>query len=119
VTVATTAPALFIPDYPKMSPPHAVNFRLVILLMVLLALALIAGQVSQHVARNRSLATVMQAFILLGVGIAMAACGGGGNTTATPQTGTPSGTYSITVSGTFSSGSTTLTHNTKLTLVVQ
>ena len=65
-----------------MSPPHAVNFRLVILLMVLLALALIAGQVSQHGARNRPLATVMTALILLGVGLAMAACGGGGNTTA-------------------------------------
>ena|SRR5215469_6812919 len=102
-----------------MSPPHAVNFRLVILLMVLPALALIAGQVSQHGAKNRPLATVMTALILLGVGIAMAACGGGGNTTATPQMGTPSGTYSITVSGTFSSGSTTLAHNTKLTLVVQ
>jgi hypothetical protein len=42
--------------------------------------------------------------------------GGGGNHGGT---GTPAGTYALTVMGTFSSGSTTLTHNETLTLVVQ
>jgi hypothetical protein len=42
--------------------------------------------------------------------------GGGGNHGGT---GTPPGTYPLTVTGTFNSGSTTLNHSTTLTLVVQ
>jgi hypothetical protein len=49
---------------------------------------------------------------LLSVGVTMTGCGGGGG-------GTQQGTYNVTVTGTFTSGSTTLTQNTKLTLVVQ
>jgi len=47
----------------------------------------------------------------------MSGCGGGSSTPATvaPQ----ATTYDLTVTGTFTSGSTTLTHNAKLTLVVQ
>ena len=48
----------------------------------------------------------------------IASCGGGsGGNNGTG--GTPAGTYSLMVTGTFSSGSTTLTHTTKLTLVVK
>jgi hypothetical protein len=46
----------------------------------------------------------------------LSSCGGGGNNGAG---GTPVGTYNLTVTGTFSSGSTTLTHATKLTLIVK
>ena len=44
-------------------------------------------------------------------------CGGGGSSGGTG--GTPANTYSLTVTGTFASGSANLTHSTKLTLVVQ
>jgi hypothetical protein len=45
---------------------------------------------------------------------------GGGSSSNSGTGGTPAGTYSLTVTGTFSSGgSTTLTHATKLTLVVK
>jgi hypothetical protein len=42
------------------------------------------------------------------------ACGGGST-----SNGVRAGSYTLTVTGTFASGKTTLTHNTKLTLVVQ
>jgi hypothetical protein len=64
---------------------------------------------------------------LFSLGITFSSCGGGstgaGNSTTTssspPATPTPAGSYDLTVTGTFTSGSTTLTHATKLTLVVQ
>jgi hypothetical protein len=46
----------------------------------------------------------------------MPACGG---SSSGGGSGTQAGTYNLTVSGAFSSGSSTLTHTTKLTLVVQ
>jgi hypothetical protein len=55
---------------------------------------------------------------LLSAGISMSACGGGNNG-ARGGGGTPLGNYTLTVTGSYTSGSTTLTHNTKLTLVVQ
>jgi hypothetical protein len=53
---------------------------------------------------------------LLSIGLTQPACGGGGNSSGG---GTPAGTYTLTVTGSFGSGSTTLTHATQLTLVVQ
>jgi len=54
--------------------------------------------------------------LLLLVLTALSSCGGGGGS---HRDGTPAGTYSLTVTGAFSSGSSTLTHNASLTLVVQ
>jgi len=56
---------------------------------------------------------------LLSVGVTMSAWGGGSNSSTGGGGGTPAGTYTLTVTGSFTSGSTTLTNNTKLTLVVQ
>jgi len=48
-----------------------------------------------------------------------AGCGGGGGGGGTPTPrGTPAGTYSLTVTGTYTSGTTTLQHNVTLTLKV-
>jgi hypothetical protein len=55
---------------------------------------------------------------LLSVGLTMSACGGGSSGNRGGG-GTQAGTYNLTVTGTFTSGSTTLTHTTKLTLLVQ
>ena len=52
---------------------------------------------------------------LLALGLTWSGCGSNGNGVS----GTPVGTYNLTVTGSFTSGATTLTHNTKLTLVVQ
>ncbi len=57
---------------------------------------------------------------LLSVGVTMSACGGGGSGSGSGGGGgTQAGTYNLTVSGTFTSGSTNLIHKTNLTLVVQ
>jgi hypothetical protein len=55
---------------------------------------------------------------LVTLGLTLMSCGGGsgsGGGGANPQ----AGTYTVTVTGNFTSGSTTLNHSTKLTLVVQ
>jgi hypothetical protein len=56
---------------------------------------------------------------LLFFGMGMSACGGGSSGSLGGSGGTPAGTYGLTVTGTYTSGSITLTHNTKLILVVQ
>jgi hypothetical protein len=57
--------------------------------------------------------------VLVCLGTTLTSCGGGGNTGGGGGGGTQAGTYTITVTGVFSSASTTLTRNAKLTLVVQ
>jgi hypothetical protein len=56
---------------------------------------------------------------LLTLGFAMTGCGGSSSPGGGGTTGTAAGTYTLTVTGTFKSGSTTLTHAVKVTLVVQ
>jgi hypothetical protein len=60
------------------------------------------------------------AFLLLLciVGVGMSACNGGSNG-SNGGGGTQPGTYNLTVTGTFAAGTTTLSHTTKLTLVVR
>jgi hypothetical protein len=55
---------------------------------------------------------------LFSIGVTISACGGGGSS-GSGGSGTPAGTYNLTVTGTFTSGSTNLTHKTNFTLVVQ
>ncbi len=57
--------------------------------------------------------------LLLCVGLTLTSCGGGNSSGGGGVTGTQAGTYTITVSASATAGSTTLTHNTKLTLIVQ
>ena len=68
--------------------------------------------------RSRLALSLVGLLCVLSVAIMWSGCGGGSSSTNNGG-GTPTGNYSVTVSGTFTSGSTTLTHNTKLTLVVQ
>lgn len=62
---------------------------------------------------------------VISLGMAASGCGGGNSTSTTPPgktptgVGTPAGSYSLTVAGAFTSGSSTLTHSTKLTVIVQ
>jgi len=56
---------------------------------------------------------------VLALTIVWPACGGGGSSSSSSGSGgTPAGNYTVTVTGTYTSGSVTLTHSTKLTLVV-
>jgi hypothetical protein len=56
---------------------------------------------------------------MLALGLAITGCGGSSSSGGGGMAGTPAGSYTLTVTGTFKSGSTTLTHATKVTLVVQ
>jgi hypothetical protein len=93
------------------------DYRLLYLLTELLVLSLLIGSLSWQRGRPR-LAYGLALLVALSAGVAMSACGGGGSAGA-GHLGTPAGTYTVVVSGTFTSGSTRLTHNTNLTLVVQ
>jgi len=82
-----------------------------------LGMALLMGTIRYHGERRPQLRYALT-LCLLSFGIGMSACGGGSG--GSPASGgTPAGNYSLTVTGTYTTGSTTLTHNTKLTLVVQ
>jgi hypothetical protein len=62
-------------------------------------------------------AAIYGAALLGTVCFVMAGCGG--NSSSSGGGGTPANTYTLTVTGTFTSGSANLTHGTNLTLVVQ
>lgn len=83
--------------------------------------AVVIGMVStgKRTSRKRWVLLAMVVALL----IAMAACGGGGGSSSTPPPtpvpGTPAGSYTVTVSASVTSGSSTLTHTQQVTLVVQ
>jgi hypothetical protein len=107
--------------------------------VLLLALALVAaprflaslGMIALGAARSRRWMPVRSsgirrlvpalALLLLSLSLLMAGCGGAGMSpvTPTPNTGTPPGSYNLTVTGTFKSGTTVLVHSVGLKLTVQ
>ena len=100
---------------PLIIPFASVDYRLLSLITELLGLSLLIGFLSQRRGRRPRLAYGLALLVFLSAGIMMSACGSAG----IGHQGTPAGTYSLVVSGTFSSGSTRLAHNANLTLVVQ
>ncbi|MGH9406855.1 MAG: hypothetical protein ACRD3D_13590 [Terriglobia bacterium] len=66
-------------------------------------------------------ALALSAVLMLALGFA--ACGGGGGSSGsggiTHNAGTPTGTYNLVVTGTATSGTTTVNHSVSLTLQVQ
>jgi hypothetical protein len=69
--------------------------------------------------RNRRMWVVYgMASLALGCGV-MAGCGGGKSSSGGGAGTTPAGNYIITVTGTYSNASTTLTHSTMLTMTIQ
>jgi len=87
---------------------------------VLLVLSLLIALLNPRTGRRSGLAYGLALFLFLCTGIMMSGCGGGSSSgRGGGNQGTPAGTYTIAVSGTFASGSTSLTHNVNLKLVVQ
>jgi hypothetical protein len=116
VAVTTTASSSTYLGERRLVPPTGV--RLWLLLAWLLALLSLAFAASSPKARR---AWLSLAFIVM-VGGLWVSCGGGssgGNGGGRSNPGTNPGTYSITVTGTYASGSSTFSHNITFTLKVQ
>jgi FG-GAP-like repeat/Protein of unknown function (DUF1573)/FG-GAP repeat len=116
VSVSTTARAMT-----GLRPPPIVPLTLPLWWLALAALLASATfalfrflRVVEHVRLGWGAALLFVAILVTG---ALSSCGGGGGTPP-PPSGTPAGTYNLTVTSTVASGSATLTHNTNLTLTV-
>ncbi|MGH9401848.1 MAG: hypothetical protein ACRD2P_07050 [Terriglobia bacterium] len=119
VTVTTTEPSLLAPWAPPASGGGG-DLLLGIGLGVLLLITV--GQGARRVGLDpvgtrRSL-IVVGGLLLLSLGM-VACCGGGGSGGSIANSGTPPGTYSLTVIGTVTSGTTVVSHSLALTLKVQ
>jgi hypothetical protein len=124
VTVATTAPSLGMPRHYPLPPIRpARRWPWLLWTMALVGWGSLAwaiqGRVHPGAGRKRAASATFA--VLLLVMLAMPACGGGGSGQVTPPNspGTPPGTYALTVTGTCSLGSTSLSHSVNLTLQVQ
>jgi hypothetical protein len=122
VTVATTAPSLGLPQH-KPAPNGPAQPRLWFLwTMALLGTGSLASAIHRlahpRTGRIRTALAICAALFLLALG--MAACGGGGGVAPPPtNSGTPQGTYTLTVTGACTSCSVNLNHSVNLTLQVQ
>ena len=124
VTVSTTARGMLAPQSEpatRMQPPVALQMLPLSVLAVLLLIVTLLAAAQSPAARLRFARVALSACLVLMPIVAatlLVGCGGGSSSTPPPPppvTGTPAGTYTITVTAT--SGSTTAT--TPLTLIVQ
>ncbi len=122
VTITTTARSQMLPfNQPstKMQPPSFLQIAPMASLALLFVIAMMLGWMQNQAGRARTLRLAMSLCLILMPIVAatvLVGCGGGSSTPPPPPpvTGTPAGTYAITVTAT--SGSTTST--AALTLVV-
>jgi uncharacterized protein YceK len=123
VTVSTTARGMLAPQSEpatRMQPPVALQMLPLSVLAVLLLIITLLAATQSPAGRMRFARVALSACLVLMPIVAatlIGGCGGGSSSTPPPPpvTGTPAGTYMITVTAT--SGSTTAT--TQLTLIVQ
>ena len=110
--VTTTAPSVISPR--TIPPPRLPGSKVLLglaMLLVFAAWALIASR------RLRARWRILPLALGLPLALALASCGRGGPAPGSNH-GTPTGTYNLKVTGTFSSGSATLSHSITLTLNV-
>lgn len=116
VTITTTAPRQVSGNVFNW-PSFRDDFRLLPLSWVWMVALIAILLASRKIAPPRLPALRKVAFgLILLLAMAWPACGGGASGTWDP--GTPVGTYTLTVSGTYAAGSTTLAHEVTLTLTV-
>jgi FG-GAP-like repeat/Abnormal spindle-like microcephaly-assoc'd, ASPM-SPD-2-Hydin/FG-GAP repeat len=118
VTVTTAAHGRLLPF--RGGWPRDTRYRQTPMILTLAAMFLLMVVASQFLRRERNLVWIRVAGFaaLVTLGVTLTSCGGGsgsGGGGTNPQ----AGTYTVTVTGNFTSGATTLNHSTKLTLVVQ
>lgn len=125
VTVTTTARSTGLPlprsrDGTPALGDHGQR-RWVALFVWLLTLATLGSFLAgRRVNRPIRIGSCVLALTLLAttVGVSTTACGGGAGGGGPSNPGTPAGAYTLTVSGTYTTGSTTLKHDVKLALTV-
>jgi hypothetical protein len=121
VTVTTTASSLAAPAErrsPPLLPDPAGRGLMLVLLGLLASVSLALSQAGRKPWRN-GIRLGLWGAMLLSLALAVTACGGGGGFgRVPPSTGTPPGTYHLTVTGTLS-GSASLQHSVTLTLNVE
>jgi hypothetical protein len=118
ITVPTAAPSMLAPGKRRW-PPVSGPFGGLLFLATAFLLAGIA--VLRRGRGTRSTLAPRTALALPALGMLMASllsCGGGGGGGMMQNPGTPAGTYNLNVAATFTSGTTTLTHNVSLTVKV-
>ena len=103
--------------YPVLSPPNIRRLALWLPLFGLPGLAMVG--IWSGCCRRRYVRAfyVVALLCLLFTGLALTACGGSSG--SSNKGGTPGGTYNLLVTGSFTSGSSRLSHTQQLTLVVQ
>ncbi len=114
VSVTTTAASGQVRLPPLIRTPDGREYTLVNEFLLLLAAMVF---LSLTFRKELSLSRVLLITVIFCNGLTLYACGGGGGSVRNP--GTPTGTYTLTLTGSFKSGSTNLSHTTNLTMVVQ
>jgi hypothetical protein len=120
VTVSTTAASALAPLLRTTPPSDGDRSKWLLLGLVALAgMMLLARRTPQPMASRLRLG-MATAGMLLVLALGLVACGGGtSNTSSSSNPGTPAGQYNLTVTGTVTSGSVTVSHDVQVTLQVQ
>jgi hypothetical protein len=120
VTVSTTASSQVFP--PSGFDGRRMTYRPIPFALALAGMIIVIAVYLRRRDQRLRWVPVLAFGTLVCIGLTMTSCGGGssgGGGGGGGTTGTPAGSYTITVSASATSGSTTLTHTTQLTLVVQ
>ena len=120
VTVTTTAASKgFLPPiWPDVT--WRTRYWPTVFVLALLVLLMVLGLNAWRGSQRTRWVQVTICGIIISVALTLGSCGGGSsNSGGGGSSGTQAGTYTLTVSASATSGSTTLTHTTDLTLVVQ
>jgi len=120
VTVSTVSASLFLRPIPVGGPPRGVSYLFALAGAEIFGLALLAiWLVGLRTNWHPRLVYGLSLLCLLSLVMTITACGNTSSGGGSGSQGTPAGTYPLVVSGTFSSGSATLTHITNLTVKIQ
>ncbi len=125
VTVATTASSSVLPTLRQTPPGPQWPGAPVVVVTVLLAILFLmtagmAGSNRKFAAARFRWATVAFGLVLVGTSLLLTSCGGGSmQTSSQTNSGTATGNYTIKVTGTAGSGSSAVSHSVSFTLTVQ